>query len=51
MLNIPAGFTDYSFVMQFDTNHPIVGETNIVCDTKYYTAVRPLLVWTLDICF
>lgn len=29
----------------FDTNHPIVGDTNIVCDTKYYTAVedRPVI--------
>lgn len=25
--------------MQYEANHPIVGDSTIVCDTKYYTAV------------
>ena len=25
--------------LQFDANHAVVGDTSIVCDTKYYTAV------------
>ena len=25
--------------LQYDVNHPVVGDTSIVCDVKYYTAV------------
>lgn len=25
--------------MQYEANHPVVGDSTIVCDTKYYTAV------------
>ena len=28
-----------SLLLQYDTNHPVVGDSTIVCDTKYYTAV------------
>ena len=34
--------SDVCCCLQYEANHPIVGDNTIVCDTKYYTAVRGL---------